>query len=694
MFRLQLTDEDAALLRLLTDHFSDLGCRVQPARVPLPQRWDMALDVFPPAEGLHLQGAGNEDLQDSLEQNIPGGVLKCRNGPNFNFIHVNGGFLRMFGYSQEELHQRFQNRFINMVYPGDRAELLRSVHRQLKCGDVVEQEYRVMCKSGETMWVLDKARLMHPGTEAECFVCILVDITHRRQQQEALRLSLERHKVIMDQATDIIFEWDIPEDTLIFSQNWRKKFGYDPIHCDISCKIPQSPNIHPADMSSFVQIMHEAAAGVPYTETEFRIKDCDGRYLWCRIRATAQYDAEGRPIKAIGVILDIDAEKKQKQALLDQAQRDALTGLYNKTTVNSMVEQRMKVCDQQGDQALLLIDVDHFKAVNDTYGHLSGDRVLSDVAAVLKKGVRSSDLVGRIGGDEFLVYFPEVAGISAARAKAEQLLKQLQAITPCQGAAAITCSIGTAVFPRGSIDYFALFKCADQALYYCKNNGRSGVAVYDPNLIEGQMPCGLAPTAVGAPIVSDESDAADERLAQYAFRTLYEADDVAAALERLLEIIGRAYDMSRAYIFERTGSGPRGVVTFEWCQGDVRPRMDAQPQQQGDLDQYQTHFDPSGIFFCPDVERMSPELRQVLAEQGIRSMLQCAIVDDGTWVGGVGFDECQRERDWTSGLIASFQLLANVLGTFLIQMRLKQTCKELQKHAMDRHQDSPNPLEP
>ena len=218
-------------------------------------------------------------------------------------------FLSILGYTRQEVKENFNDRFLDLIYPADREEVIKSLKRQLSMGNTVEMEYRVICKNGKVRWVLDRGKLVKSYDGTQTFYCMMIDITQRRQEQEALRLSLERHQVIMNQATDIIFEWDIRKDTLDFSSNWQKKFGYQPIKSRISRKIPSSANIHDADVQAFVKIMQDTAAGVPYSEAEFRIKNISGIYRWCRIRATTQYDEEGKPLKAVGVIADIDQEK-------------------------------------------------------------------------------------------------------------------------------------------------------------------------------------------------------------------------------------------------------------------------------------------------------------------------------------------------------------------------------------------------
>ena len=103
-----------------------------------------------------------------------------------------------------------------------------------------------------------------------------------------MRLSLERHQIIMDQTEDIIFEWDIVKDTLLFSPNWHKKFGYTPVTEHIGKYLPGGSHIHPADGRIFLGLMEEIAGGTPYKEAEFRISKANNKYIWCRIRASLQ----------------------------------------------------------------------------------------------------------------------------------------------------------------------------------------------------------------------------------------------------------------------------------------------------------------------------------------------------------------------------------------------------------------------
>lgn len=615
--------------------------------------------------------ARNRELQ-ALTDNLPCGVNQCLRDEELTLVEMSDSFLELFGCTGDEVRRLYHNKFLRMIYPDDRAAVAAALQEQLKRGPVVDMEYRVVRKDGQVLWVMDRGRLARREDGTEYFYCILMDITQRRRQQEELRLSLERHQVIMDQATDIIFEWDIRRDTLTFSPNWRKKFGYTAIESQISARIPGSINIHPQDMASFVKIMRDTAAGVPYSETEFRIRDIMKNYIWCRIRATTQYDENGRPIRAVGVIADIDADKKQRQQLIEQAERDSLTGLLNKAATQRRVERLLSGLDSGA--AMFVIDLDNFKAVNDRCGHLCGDAVLTETAATIRRHLRDSDVVGRIGGDEFLAFLPEMPRETAA-GKAREILEALRRAEVRDGPSGVSCSIGVAFAPWDAASFFQLYRCADHALYQAKSGGRGEVALYSPR--ESALEYGEALQS-GTTIDSEVGSVAG-RLAQYSFRTLYGAADVEATIRQLLEIVGKTYDLSRVYIVERPGGGRGCGVTFQWCNDGVpweRPRACGE-----DLGGYLKNFDAEGVLHCRDTAELAPELRRVLVSPDVCSLLQCAIKDEGQFGGFVGFDECKSARRWTAEQVHSLVLTANVIATFLVKHRYKQKITPLPRES-------------
>ena len=206
------------------------------------------------------------------------------------------------------------------------------------------------------------------------------------------------------------------------------------------------------------------------------IADEGASYRWLRINARVfRWEVDGS-LRMIMFREDIEDEKQREQQLLDRAQRDALTGLLNKAAVEDAV--RAILAEDRGSRrmhALLVTDIDDFKVVNDRYGHAFGDRVLVRVADILKGSFRSSDVVGRFGGDEYVVLIRDVPSVEWLRRKLQDLVGRLSVSVVTDGAqAAVGMSVGAACFPAAGRTYDELFDSADRALYQVKNAGKRG----------------------------------------------------------------------------------------------------------------------------------------------------------------------------------------------------------------------------
>ena len=161
----------------------------------------------------------------TLLDDLPGAVYQCLNDEAFTLLEFNQGFRELFGFSREEISRRFQNSFLEMIHPEDRAAVRRDTAGQLRGGGRVTLHYRVLCRDGGCKWVMDNAQLIRDGQGRERIMCVLMDETENRNDREDLRLSLERYQIILEQTSDVIFEWDVRADTLICSANWAARFG-------------------------------------------------------------------------------------------------------------------------------------------------------------------------------------------------------------------------------------------------------------------------------------------------------------------------------------------------------------------------------------------------------------------------------------------------------------------------------------
>lgn len=267
--------------------------------------------------------------------------------------------------------------------------------------------------------------------------------------------------------------WDCIRDTISFSHTWEKIFGYAPQTERISEVLVNGEVFHQEDICQLLERLQNMREGSSYQFVEIRILRADGEYMWCRLRATGIYDnSTGKLLKVVGVIIDIDAEKKAAYALKEQAEKDSLTMLLNANTSRRRAEEYLAACAEEANCALLVIDLDNFKQINDRFGHLFGDAVLTEAARIISRMFRSQDIVGRIGGDEFMVVMKDLFDAALVHKRCSQLIEAVRGIMSdrMQGMT-VSCSVGVALAREQRALYSQLFRCADQAMYQSKSQG-------------------------------------------------------------------------------------------------------------------------------------------------------------------------------------------------------------------------------
>lgn len=408
------------------------------------------------------------------------GTFCCSNDQLLTLKTCGASLASLTGYSPEELESKFHNHLVELVVPEDRQAFLQSITEQLSQGDDVELEFQLRHKDGRHLWVLNKSRRLFQEYGSEYLCGLLTDVTRSRQSYEHTYKALEQYQIILAQIENIIFEWNFQKDTIFFSDTWTEIFGYSPVTEKFSHYTQENPHLHPEDLPIFLEHLQALRDGASYRTMEVRIQKADGDYLWCRIRATALHDADGKLLKIVGIIINIDAEKKAAHALKVRAERDALTKLLNQDTAHKLADKYLNAITTTPHCALLIIDLDNFKQVNDQSGHLFGDKVLIQSAKEIQKLFRSQDILARIGGDEFLVLMKDISDRELVKERCQLLINAFQTLL---GVASVpynlSCSIGVAFSPVHGISYYELFQHADQALYHAKALGKSRFAIYE-----------------------------------------------------------------------------------------------------------------------------------------------------------------------------------------------------------------------
>lgn len=351
--------------------------------------------------------------------------------------------------------------------------------------------YSVLPGRGAQYWDNMLTPVMGAGGQATAILCVSREITAERQALDSLRENQERLAIAVGVGGLGIWDYDIGRDALYCDETWYRIMGLDPDRPVRSIEEFQ-PFIHPDDVAQATEVTQTAAelmaANRDYAIT-FRIVRPDGEVRWVRSAACLVQDATGAAVRAVGFVLDVTDARRGELALRDanralQAEKswlarqnleDALTGIANRRHLDAELERLCARADRRREPVCIgMIDVDHFKAYNDRYGHPEGDAALRRVAQALHGVARQSDFVARYGGEEFAFVLTGLADPAPLLARFAAAVADLAIPHADSPTGRLTVSCGCAIFAScHGVSPADLIKAGDEALYEAKANGRN-----------------------------------------------------------------------------------------------------------------------------------------------------------------------------------------------------------------------------
>lgn len=305
----------------------------------------------------------------------------------------------------------------------------------------------------------------------------------RARSQEALRVSEERHRLLADHASDVIWTMNLEGRFTYISPSVEKLRGYsvaEVMHQGMDEALtPESAVVAKAALHAAIEAVMQ---GQPFPEVRQELEQpCkDGTTVWTEVTTSGMYSPTGEFIGILGVTRDISERKRTEQRIAYMARHDPLTDLPNRLLLEDRLRQALLASRRHHHQlALMFLDLDKFKPVNDQYGHAVGDLLLRAAAQRMLAQVRAADTVARIGGDEFVVLLSVVQSAAAAVQVAEKIRAALSEPFDLQSVVVqISASIGVAICPEHGRSDVELLRHADAAMYQAKQAQASGVALF------------------------------------------------------------------------------------------------------------------------------------------------------------------------------------------------------------------------
>lgn len=479
------------------------------------------------------------------------------------------------------------------------------------------------------------------------------------------------------------FRWDLQTDSQFTAWMPQDNPFFAPPIDNIFDFLYNTNVIHPKDIFMFEDFWHHIhsgegrpANGSERRELEMRILCANQKdYLWAEINLLT-YFAEAQPTTVFASVRNINSQKEHQLELLRDAEVDKLTGFFNKHATERHIQEYLRLLPpEQAAPIFFIIDADGFKTINDTFGHLFGDGVLADMALGIEKHFRNGDILGRIGGDEFVVLAKEMPNSTELIGrKCQELVRSLQrSYQDEQQSIPFSVSVGVARYTEHCTTFKKLFAHADLALYNAKAQGKNTYTIYKPNLMTLSVP-------VRTEI--DSNDSADfqqrafkDNMIEFIFRLLYETKNSDATISLSLGLLGKQFNLDRISIeiYNRRTSSLK--IAYEWLSpnGVSRRKNDAADRQNKARESINTAISArykasafGTLSLCADTAALEADTHEAFASLHCRSFAHCKITRGTEDIGVLSFETANLPHHYGEDELNYLSTFAGLLGTVLL----------------------------
>ena len=397
------------------------------------------------------------------------------------FTFVNDSICRHLGYSREEL---IGSNFRGHMAKEEFDKVYKAFSNIYITGNPERDiQYKIIRKNGTTGFAETAGfPLQNQKGEIIGFRGVGRDITQRRQMEEALRQSEERYRTIIEAMEEWYFETDLTGNITYFNDIFANIVGHsqkDITGLDFRSFIKKEGADSLSRLFNQVFKTGKATKNFPY---EFI--GTDGTVTSAEFSIFPKMDKEGEVCGFRGVAHDITERKQAEEKIQYMATHDALTGLPNRLMFSQMLNHAIQSAKRNQRQfAILFIDLDRFKTINDTLGHEAGDQLLQEIGARLKQTLRAADLAARLGGDEFIILIEDISDVNHAATVAHKIITSIiNPLTLMGQECRVTASIGISIYPKDAEDEQSLMKNADLAMYLAKEEGKNNYQFYSEDI--------------------------------------------------------------------------------------------------------------------------------------------------------------------------------------------------------------------
>lgn len=464
------------------------------------------------------------------------GIIELLATDDLKLVFANEDFYALIGYTHKEYEHIFHGSFLKIVQEEDRNNILENLLNQRK--EHMDFDIKLLKRDDEICMVHFSAMQL----EDALYRCIIVERTEYETRMEWDSFDYD-YDLITNMTNEILFEYNLQTEYLMIPQKYKRNFE-KVFHITFS-KLEdnawiQKKKLPEANLPQFMQDTFQIEQKGEFFEEELKVVGRDGSHNWilCQCVVVANHQTEG--YKIIGKIDNINKYKAEIEILEELNSRDVLTNVYNKGAIEKLINITLQQ-NPNREYGLFIIDIDYFKSINDTFGHIFGDMVLKEATADITKAFYDKEYVGRIGGDEFIV-FAEYAYLKLLDEKAQLINHVFRKTYENEGQQyGISASIGISKFPQDGKTYKELLEKADIALYHVKDRGRNGYEIYHDKLAKHS---GMEQVGRGKKKVTLTNEETIEIIS-----VLVEMEDLQLATQLVLDMVCRIFGLDRVCIY-------------------------------------------------------------------------------------------------------------------------------------------------
>lgn len=415
---------------------------------------------------------------------LPSGLLRIAMDDELTIIHATDTFYKLLDMDQSKA--KLPKSIFKTVYSADIIFYTQQIATQKRKNDNhFLLFYRILQKSGNLKWIMisgNKTDQVYKKQDKNLpiYFCMALDASDHMIGYRNMDKELDYHRTILEISRELFFEYVIASDTLSFSELFRELFGKESVIKGFSKRLEKTKMVHPDDLPGTIKAYKSMMSGKKQARMEFRMTTKEGDIVWHVCYASIIYDENKNPYKVVGKLSRINTDRGIGIKKAPEISLDSLTQVYTKKTAENIILDNLSTQGEESISALFVCEVGNYKGVNDVIRMVEGENVLSSIAGILKSQFRASDVIGRMGLGNFIVYMKDIRSDTSVYQNAEYICKEVNKLYSYDFKKnGISINIGIALV-KGQADFSTAMANAKTALVMSKKESTSSFEIFYP----------------------------------------------------------------------------------------------------------------------------------------------------------------------------------------------------------------------